>query len=79
MLLTTFFSFYAQAACTTPAGIAGEMYYNTTSDAMEYCDDTSWIDNGVTVASPTTSILVGHWNIYETTGSTITDSCQHRE
>lgn len=48
LLIIVFFSFSAQAACTTPAGIAGEMYYNTTDEVMVYCDNTNWIDMGPT-------------------------------
>lgn len=32
------------AACTSPAGLAGDMNYDTGSNTYEYCNNTSWID-----------------------------------
>lgn len=36
----------AYAACTTPAGIAGEIIYNTDHNVLQYCDDTRWVGMG---------------------------------
>lgn len=73
-LAVLFMPAMAYAACSSPAGVAGEMYYNTSSDVYEYCDDTNWISTGSTPTPPTTSGLVGHWELDETTGSSIADS-----
>lgn len=33
----------ASAACTSPAGVEGEVIYNTDYATMQFCDNTSWI------------------------------------
>ena len=73
LFMALFLSFSAQAACTSPAGVAGEMYYNTSSDEFEYCDDTNWIGMG-SPSTPPISGLIGHWKLDETSGSSIADS-----
>lgn len=37
----------AYAACATPAGLAGDQFFNTTFSRMQYCDGTNWINMGV--------------------------------
>ena len=34
------------AACTSPAGNAGDQFYNTTYNSMQFCNGTSWINMG---------------------------------
>ncbi|MBI2235192.1 MAG: hypothetical protein HYU57_09490, partial [Micavibrio aeruginosavorus] len=36
----------ALAVCASPAGNAGDIYYNTTSKIVQYCNGTSWIATG---------------------------------
>jgi len=36
----------AQAACANPAGVAGDLYYNTSFDVLQYCNDTNWVATG---------------------------------
>lgn len=42
-LLILCLSFNLKAACTSPAGIAGSMDYNTGTNKMVFCNGTSWI------------------------------------
>lgn len=42
-LTTLFPTSSAQAACTNPAGVAGEMRYNWDEKMMQYCNDTDWV------------------------------------
>ena len=32
----------AQAACATPAGMAGDIIYNASNKVFQYCNDTTW-------------------------------------
>ena len=65
-------AFPAYAACSSPAGIAGEMGYNETgTNKYQYCDGTNWIDMYDTSSSIG---LVGHWKLDETSGTTAIDS-----
>lgn len=41
----------AYAACTTPAGDAGDQFFNTTVTRMQYCDGTNWINMGVSAGA----------------------------
>ena len=34
----------AHADCTGPAGVAGQIIYNTTFSVMQYCNGTNWIN-----------------------------------
>ena len=36
----------AHAQCTLPNGTAGEQFYNTTHNVMQYCDGTKWVSMG---------------------------------
>ncbi|MCK5284861.1 MAG: hypothetical protein KAJ86_04660 [Alphaproteobacteria bacterium] len=36
----------ANAACTNPDGVAGEINYNVNAGVMQYCNDTDWINMG---------------------------------
>lgn len=36
----------AHAACTSPAGLKGEIIYNDDFDTLQFCDDTNWISMG---------------------------------
>lgn len=37
---------YNNADCSTPDGVEGQMYYNTSYDVMQYCNGTTWISIG---------------------------------
>ena len=41
----------AFAACTVPAGIAGDIMYNSTYNVLQFCNGTSWINAGSSNAS----------------------------
>lgn len=43
----------AYAACSNPAGAAGQVIYNTAHSAMQFCNDTDWISMGPLDAEPT--------------------------
>lgn len=43
----------ARADCTTPAGVAGEQFFNTTYLVMQYCNGTDWVNMGSSSASET--------------------------
>ena len=48
LILLSFMSpLAAHAACTTPAGDAGDQFFNTTVTRMQYCDGTNWVNMGV--------------------------------
>ena len=74
----------AHAQCTSPAGVAGEMDYNTTSGGYEYCNGSAWVlldaSSGSVSSAPSTgsgtvnSNLEIHWKLDETTGSTVIDT-----
>jgi hypothetical protein len=36
----------AFAACSTPTGSAGDQYYNTDHNVMQYCNGTNWVNMG---------------------------------
>jgi len=42
-LLFTLAASAGHAACTSPAGVEGEVIYNTDYATMQFCDNTSWI------------------------------------
>ena len=44
--LCLFFSNPAHAVCASPAGVAGEIIYNSANKVMQYCNDTAWIAMG---------------------------------
>ena len=41
----------AFAACTVPAGIAGDIVYNSTYNVLQFCNGTTWINAGSSNAS----------------------------
>jgi hypothetical protein len=43
----------AYAACTTPVADAGGAFYNTTVNAVQFCDGTSWYNTGLVAPSAT--------------------------
>lgn len=67
----------AWAVCSNPAGNAGDIIYNGDENLLSYCDGTNWI--GVRGTGKTNSFtasssgLIGHWKMEETSGSTIFD------
>ncbi len=46
LFMAGFWSHAAQAACTAPAGAAGEIVYNTSAKIVQYCSGTNWIATG---------------------------------
>lgn len=42
----------AYAACTNPAGVAGEVLYNAVVDKPQYCDGTNWREMIETINAP---------------------------
>ena len=36
----------ARAQCTVPPGVAGEQFYNTTHNVMQYCNGSAWVNMG---------------------------------
>lgn len=53
-ILSAFLPVATDAACTTPAGVEGEVVYNTDYATMQFCDGTNWISMA---ASGTTTTL----------------------
>jgi Uncharacterized conserved protein len=47
----------AQAACSSPTGVAGQMKYNADYHVPQYCDNTNWIAMGVAATSTSLSYL----------------------
>ncbi|MBI1272908.1 MAG: hypothetical protein GC131_02340 [Alphaproteobacteria bacterium] len=41
----------AMADCDTPAGVAGEQFYNTSYNLMQYCNGTNWVNMGAGAGS----------------------------
>lgn len=60
-LLILLFSSPAWAACTSPAGAAGDLLYNAAHNRLQWCDNTSWVGlpgggaGGAGCSSPTGS------------------------
>ncbi len=80
LLLLVLLPAAAYAQCASPAGIAGEITYNTSESMAQYCDGTNWIAMGRKAVvelngdSMPTAGLVGYWKLDETSGTTATDS-----
>jgi hypothetical protein len=49
----------ARADCTTPAGVAGKIIFNTTYNVMQYCNGTNWINMGGVASSSTAAGSAG--------------------
>ena len=58
--------------CSLPDGEKGEILYNDDDNVLQYCDGTEWIAIGP--QSNLSDGLVGHWELDETSGATITDN-----
>jgi len=54
VILSLGVSHAAYAACASPAGVAGEMIYNTDNSIMQYCDGTNWI--GMSGSTPVSTL-----------------------
>jgi hypothetical protein len=79
LLATLFRSGGAQAACSSPAGAAGDTMYNSAYHVPQYCDGTNWHVMGPQGAGGSgcgdvASGLVGYWKFDETSGTTAADS-----
>jgi hypothetical protein len=46
----------AQADCSTPPGVAGNQFYNTTHNVMQYCNGTAWVIMGAAGLGPSNVI-----------------------
>ncbi|TKW60849.1 MAG: hypothetical protein DI628_08145 [Blastochloris viridis] len=44
---------WAFAVCSTPAGDAGHIIFNTTTKTMQYCNGTNWVNTGTSQPSAT--------------------------
>lgn len=53
LALVSAFPSSANAACSNPTGVVGEMIYNTDHSVMQFCDDTNWISMGANLAAET--------------------------
>lgn len=65
--------------CSNPAGVPGEMDYNQDQGILQYCNGKSWVAagpkvDGAETQTASTTNLVGHWTLDQTTGDTITDT-----
>ena len=55
-------------------GASGAMKYNADFNVMEYCNGTEWISMGPIGGTPPTDGLVGHWELDETSGTSLADA-----
>jgi Concanavalin A-like lectin/glucanases superfamily len=62
----------AFAACSSPAGNAGNMVYNTNYHVLQYCNGGTWVSIGGPVANTTTG-LVGWWKLDDGAGTSAAD------
>ena len=46
IVLTALSYGHAHAQCTVPNGVAGEQFYNTTHNVMQYCNGSDWVNMG---------------------------------
>lgn len=71
-LLITLLPGAAHAACTSPPGVAGNQFYNTTYNLMQYCNGTNWVNMGAAGAGPANVIgTLTNGNFCTTDGTTI--------
>jgi hypothetical protein len=47
----------AQAACSNPSGVEGQIIFNETSNVPAYCDNTNWIAMSGGNPSPSTDYI----------------------
>jgi hypothetical protein len=71
------------ANCASPTGAEGTILYASDHNVLQYCDGASWMALGAFVASSggggssepdTTTGLIAHWTLDETSGSNIDDA-----
>jgi hypothetical protein len=79
LILSSFSTSAAHAACTDPVAVAGALRYNSSVSTMQYCDDTNWVMIGTTprLAGPGLPVdpsLVGWWKLDEITFVSAADS-----
>jgi Concanavalin A-like lectin/glucanases superfamily len=78
LLLSWFLPALAFAACSGPAGNAGDTIYNSPYHVLQYCDGATWHAMGPTGAGGSgcapSSGLVGWWKFDETSGTSAADS-----
>jgi hypothetical protein len=73
----------AHADCTGPAGVAGQIIYNTTFNVMQYCNGTNWINMGgvasnVTAAGSTGYIQFNTSNALDAESALVWDKTNNR-
>ena len=74
----------AIAACTSPAGVAGDQIYNSTYNVMQFCNGTNWVNMGgvasnVTAAGSTGAIQFNTGNALDADSSYLVwDKTNHR-
>jgi hypothetical protein len=61
------------AGCASPAGVEGDVRYNTDYHVMQYCDGTNWAQMPKWGSAPANG-LVGWWNFDEGSGTSAADS-----
>ncbi len=64
----------AHAACTSPAGIAGDITYNGDYHVLQYCNNVKWVAMTTTVNLPTTNGLIAYWKLDDGAGTSAVDS-----
>ena len=74
MLLSAVWPTAARAACSSPAGIAGDITYNGDYHVLQYCNNVKWVAMTTTVNLPTTNGLVGYWKLDDGSGTSAVDS-----
>jgi hypothetical protein len=73
----------AHADCTGPAGVAGQIIYNTTFSVMQYCNGTNWINMGgvasnVTAAGSTGYVQFNTGNVLDAESALVWDKTNNR-
>jgi hypothetical protein len=64
----------SHAACTSPAGAAGDVVYNSDYHVPEYCNNVTWVAMAPPVNVPPTNGLIGYWKLDDGSGTSAIDS-----
>ena len=59
--------------CANPSDVEGALVYNADNNVLQYCAGAEWVPVGI-YGADTTSNLVGHWKLDETSGTSAADS-----
>ncbi|MBI1272909.1 MAG: hypothetical protein GC131_02345 [Alphaproteobacteria bacterium] len=63
----------ARADCDTPTGVAGQQFYNTSYNIMQYCNGSNWINMGTGGVSGFGALASGKWCTSDGTVVTCTE------